>query len=142
MEVIVKNYQRKYRPDKSKMIRLMLEMAERCRAGADEVSVVLVNDRRMAALNKEFTGREGPTDVLSFPGETDPREKTAYLGDIVISTGRAEDQARERGLRTGDEIKLLLIHGFLHLLGYDHGPGQKKMARMEKKLFEDLEIRL
>jgi probable rRNA maturation factor len=119
-------------------------MAGACRAAGDAVSVVFVSDRRMAEMNRQFTGRAGSTDVLSFPGEKDPLEKKTYLGDIVICTARAEAQARERRIETGQEIKTLLIHGFLHLLGYDHGgdAGRGRMRRLEKKLFREMDIKL
>jgi len=142
MDIVVKNYQRRYRLNKNKVRRFINVLAERCRVDADEVSVVFVNDRRMAILNRQFTGRQGSTDVLSFQGEKDPCEKKTYLGDIVISTERAEAQARDRETDTAQELKLLLIHGFLHLLGYDHGPGQRQMRRLEQAIFSETDIDL
>lgn len=84
-------------------------------------SVALVSDRRMAELNNFFRGKESTTDVLSFPHEPDEYDKeTTNLGDIVISAEQAAKQAEENGLTLECEIKQLILHGVLHLCGYDH----------------------
>ena len=86
-----------------------------------ELSVVLSDDAHVRDLNREYLGVDSPTDVLSFPAaETDPQSGRAYLGDIIISVPRAAEQARAAGHSLADEVQLLVIHGVLHLLGYDH----------------------
>jgi probable rRNA maturation factor len=86
-----------------------------------DLTIVLVDDARIQALNRDFLAHDAPTDVLSFPAdEPDPETGRRYLGDVVISTSRAGEQARERGHAVEAEMQLLVVHGILHLLGYDH----------------------
>ena len=91
------------------------------------VSLVLTDDAGIAALNREFRGVDAPTDVLSFPqleaagpGTAVPADAPLPLGDIVVSLQRAEAQARDYGHTLARELGFLLVHGLLHLLGYDH----------------------
>ncbi len=93
----------------------------------------------MRTLNRNYRGMDRTTDVLSFALREGPFAdlQPEFLGDIVISVPVAERQARERGHSLGREIEFLLVHGLLHLLGYDHerGPAQaRKMQRMESLL--------
>lgn len=93
------------------------------------LTVVLTTDARLAELNKQFRDMDAPTDVLSFPsGETDPETGKRYLGDIVISYSRALDQANIGAHSLDDELRLLAVHGVLHLLGYDHGSPVEKAS--------------
>jgi probable rRNA maturation factor len=94
-----------------------------------ELCVALVSDRRMRALNRQFRGKDAVTDVLSFPAES-----RGFLGDIVIADGVAKRQAREAGHKIQTEIRVLALHGLLHLLGYDHDADDGKMARAEARL--------
>ena len=95
-----------------------------------DVSVAIVSDRRMQALNRQFRGKNSATDVLSFPAEK------PFLGDIVIAIGVAKRQAREHAHSVATEVRVLALHGLLHLLGYDHeSPRDRgKMARVEARL--------
>jgi probable rRNA maturation factor len=95
-----------------------------------DVSVAVVSDRRMQALNRQFRGKNTATDVLSFPAEK------PFLGDIVIAMGVARRQAREHGHSVATEVRVLALHGLLHLLGYDHESTRDhgKMARVEHRL--------
>ncbi len=96
-------------------------------------SVMLVNDRAMRGFNRRFRNRPGATDVLSFPDQREswePRDHT-YAGDIVISVETAE---RQRRGRLEEELKLLSLHGLLHLLGYDHETDHGKMNNVESRL--------
>jgi len=102
--------------------------ATRCPRGA-EVEVALVDDAMISRLNRRFLGHRGPTDVLAFPGEPassaartspgDPVSRGPVLGEIVISVERARAQARDAGWTVRREVVLLLVHGLLHLRGYD-----------------------
>jgi probable rRNA maturation factor len=100
-----------------------------------ELSVLFVGDRLMRTLNKQYRGKNGTTDVLSFPMleglfvEIRPE----LLGDIVISIPVAEKQAHAAGHSLVREIELLLVHGLLHLLGYDHELGPSEARRMHRK---------
>ncbi|MGD0752186.1 MAG: rRNA maturation RNase YbeY [Anaerolineales bacterium] len=93
-----------------------------------DLTIVLVDDARIQALNRDFLAHDAPTDVLSFPAdEPDPETGRRYLGDVVISTPRAGEQARERGHAVEAEMQLLVVHGILHLLGHDHAEvGEKE----------------
>ncbi len=91
--------------------------------------VTLTGDENLREYNSRYRGIDEPTDVLAFAAReqpTDPRFQSPpgtedWLGDIVISVPRARRQAREAGHAVNDEVRLLAVHGFLHLLGYDHG---------------------
>ena len=98
-----------------------------------DVSIAVVSDRRMRALNRQFRGKDTTTDVLSFPATHMPGVST-FLGDIVIAISVATRQAREAGHSVSTELKILALHGLLHLLGYDHDSDDGKMARAEARL--------
>ncbi len=93
----------------------------------DSVTLVITSDEAVAELNLHYRGIEGPTDVLSFPaqeptpGFVSAPEMSGYLGDIVIAYPYTQRQAAELGRELADELRLLAVHGTLHLLGYDHG---------------------
>jgi probable rRNA maturation factor len=93
-----------------------------------DLTLVVSDDETLRRLNLEFMGIDAPTDVLSFPADfVDPDTQRRYLGDVVISLPRAQEQAPENGQSVQDELLLLVVHGVLHLLGHDHGePGEKE----------------
>ncbi|HVM72905.1 MAG TPA: rRNA maturation RNase YbeY [Anaerolineales bacterium] len=104
-----------------------------------DLTIALVDDVRIQALSRDFLAHDAPTDVLSFPAdEPDPETGRRYLGDVVISLARAEQQARERGHALESEMQLLVVHGVLHLLGHDHAEAGEK-ARMWAAQAEALE---
>jgi probable rRNA maturation factor len=94
-----------------------------------DLSVAIVSDRRMRALHRQFRGKDTVTDVLSFPAES-----RGFLGDIVIAAGVSKRQAREAGHSAATELRVLALHGLLHLLGYDHEVDDGRMARAEARL--------
>ena len=96
------------------------------------VSIALVSDRRMRALNRTYRGADYATDVLSFPA--DAGMETGHLGDLAIARGVARRQARRAGHSEGTELRVLALHGLLHLLGYDHEQDHGQMARLERRL--------
>jgi probable rRNA maturation factor len=85
---------------------------------SSEVSVLLLDDAAITALNRDYRGKDRPTDVLSFYQAENPEERGDVLGDVVISVETAKRQADERNKSLDDEMDLLLAHGILHLLGY------------------------
>lgn len=104
-----------------------------------ELTIVLTDDARLQALNREYLGIDASTDVLSFPAsETDPETGARYLGDIVISIPRARAQAEAAGHPLEWEVQLLVVHGVLHVLGHDHADAEEK-ARMWQAQAEILE---
>jgi len=104
-----------------------------------DLTLVLTDNAQLHELNRDYLGIDAPTDVLSFPAsETDPETARPYLGDILISLPRAEEQARAAGHALKAEVQLLIVHGTLHLLGHDHA-GDEDKARMWKAQAEVLE---
>ncbi len=105
----------------------------RCQSvtGAAELSIVLTGDEAVRRLNRDYRGVDAPTDVLSFGNEDDESfviapEARRHLGDVVVSFPRAEAQAAQVGHPVGDELRLLVVHGVLHLLGHDHAEPDEK----------------
>jgi len=94
-----------------------------------DLCIAVVSDRRMRALNRQFRGKDYTTDVLSFPSE-----ERGFMGDIVIADAVAKRQAREAGHSVQTELRVLSLHGLLHLLGYDHESDDGKMGRIEARL--------
>jgi probable rRNA maturation factor len=111
------------------------------RAG-ESANIVFVSDRAMRDLNQRFRERKGTTDVLSFPVERAPFEQPEdiSLGDVVISVEQAGRQASENGLDFENEIAQLVLHGLLHLCGYDHEKDDGEMNRLELRLRRQLGI--
>jgi rRNA maturation RNase YbeY len=106
------------------------------------VTIAFVSDKRMRELNRQFRGVDSTTDVLSFPAERDafmPADELS-LGELGISVARAEAQAKENGLEFDEEISQLILHGLLHLCGYDHETDNGEMNRLELRLRRRLGI--
>jgi probable rRNA maturation factor len=93
------------------------------------MTLAIVPDRRVRRLNRRYRRTDAATDVLSFPSD-----EPGYLGDIVIASGVARRQAREAGHSLRHELRVLALHGLLHLLGYDHERDAGRMARVEARL--------
>lgn len=104
-------------------------------------TVAFISDKKMRELNKQFRGKDKTTDVLSFPFQPDEFETDANnLGDIVISAEQAEKQSAENDLDFETEVKQLILHGVLHLCGYDHETDTGEMNSRELELREKLKI--
>ncbi len=127
LDVVLLNRQRRRRVDASRVRRVLREAARQLRVSG-EVALVLAGDRTLHRLNRDYRGMDKPTDVLSFPGEK------AGLGDIVISVETAARNARRLGRTLPQEIDVLALHGFLHVLGYDHETDDGTMDRLEQRL--------
>ena len=110
--------------------------------GAAGVTIVFVSDRVMRELNRRWRQTDETTDVLSFPAEQDQFEKLEglSLGDVVISVEQAARQAVEHGLQFDEEVSQLILHGLLHLCGYDHETDKGEMNRLELRLRQRLRI--
>ncbi len=112
---------------KAKAIRIL----QLLKKNQSELSLALVGNGEIQRLNSQYRNKNEPTDVLSFSLEGDLSKGEKLLGDVVISVEQAEKQAKE-GMKTLDmEIEILLIHGILHLLGYDHEVSPKEARRMK-----------
>jgi len=107
-----------------------------------DATVVFVSDRSIRDLNRRYRGKKQATDVLSFPTRVEPfeAENWKHLGDVVISVQRASAQAKENGLSFSGEIEQLILHGLLHLCGYDHETDRGEMNRLELRLRKQMGI--
>lgn len=130
------------RPLRGSLARWLSEVAPATARGS--VAVAVVGDARVRALNRQYRRKDYATDVLSFPagnGVPDAADAGSlngyagpYLGDIVIARGVARRQAQAAGHPESTELRVLALHGLLHLLGYDHEADTGQMARVEKRL--------
>ena len=132
----VVNLQRKIKIDAVMFRRFVTELSSSVDdAQGNTFSVAFISDRRMKELNGFFRGKDSTTDVLSFPHEPDEFDNDpTNLGDIVISVEQAERQAKENKLTLESEIKQLILHGLLHLCGYDHETDNGEMNKRELEL--------
>lgn len=96
-------------------------------AGGKQFTCVITSDAELRRLNRQFRGQDTPTDVLSFPSAAGD----GFLGDLAISADRAAEQAADLGHSLDDEVRILMLHGLLHLLGMDHENDRGRMARAE-----------
>jgi len=128
LDVVLLNRQRR-RVSPARLRRVLRGAASALRVRG-EVSLVLAGDRLLRRLNREYRRKDRPTDVLSFPGEGGE----AGLGDIVISVETAERNARGLGRTLAQELDVLALHGFLHVLGHDHETDDGSMDRLERRL--------
>jgi probable rRNA maturation factor len=129
LDIVLLNRQRKRRVDASRLRGVLQGAASAMRVGGT-VSLVLTGDRTVHRLNRDYRGKDKPTDVLSFPG---PGPEIG-LGDIVISLDTAARNARSLGRTLAQELDVLALHGFLHVLGYDHETDDGTMDRIEARL--------
>lgn len=136
------NLQRKISLDTSSIRAYVADHTVRIEEAAGKVfSIAFISDRRMKQLNEMFRGKNTTTDVLSFPHEPDEFDPDKdNLGDIVISAEQAQKQAAENGQTLEGEIKQLILHGLLHLCGYDHETDNGEMNARELELRELLKI--
>jgi probable rRNA maturation factor len=109
---------------------------------AGEVSVVVVDETAMAELNQQYRGKDGPTNVLSFPADLPQGVPLALLGDIVLCSPLVEQEAQQQGKTTEAHWTHLVVHGTLHLLGYDHENDEdaEQMERREIEILADFGI--
>jgi probable rRNA maturation factor len=143
-------------------LQIFLQQVEReLGLGESDVTICLVSDAEIARMNEAFRGEKGPTDVLSFPAEKqgavllsgrkrtktreakgtekgrgEPKARTTerYLGDIAIAPLTARRYAKKNGRSLNNELRVLILHGVLHLMGYDHETDRGEMNRIEQKL--------
>jgi probable rRNA maturation factor len=129
LEVVLVETQRRRRTSPARLRRVLRGAAGILRVRG-EVAVVLAGDGLLRRLNRDYRGKDRPTDVLSFPGDGGE----SGLGDVVISVATAERNARGLGRTLLQELDVLALHGFLHVLGYDHETDDGTMDRLEARL--------
>ncbi|RKD34729.1 rRNA maturation RNase YbeY [Thermohalobacter berrensis] len=140
MELLIDNRQEEIKIDEE-IIKIVKEVVNEClnlegKNKNYEISISFVNDEEIRILNRDFRGKDKPTDVLSFPMEDDEEvtDYTPILGDIVISAPTAIRQAKEYGHSIKREIAYLTAHSMFHLMGYDHKTeDEKKIMRTKEK---------
>ena len=140
--VLLRNLQRSVPIDTTRLCRMAEKILIAARVENTELSIILVSDRRIRTLNTRYRKKNRATDVLAFPlamdGAGQPRcssrrqqvQPPKLLGDVVISLSTAQRQATALGHGLHEEVARLLVHGILHLLGYDHEQGPRQAARM------------
>jgi probable rRNA maturation factor len=138
----VVNRQRKVRIDRERWQEFLIKVSHVLPLNELGATVAFVSDRTMCELNRLWRHKNGTTDVLSFPAEQDEFEKLegSSLGDVVISAEQAARQAKENGLTLDQEIAQLILHGLIHLCGYDHETDNGEMNRLELRLRRKLRI--
>ena len=141
--------------------KFLARVGRQLRINTNTLTVCLVTNAEIARWNRAYRGKAGPTDVLSFPMEraermrcgqhrgrrlrrpelaASPRPSTRYLGDIAIAPAVARRNARRFGRTFEEEMRILILHGILHLMGYDHETDQGQMDRREQKLRRALKL--
>jgi probable rRNA maturation factor len=141
MKIQIENQQKRIKIDKRKTRSLVIKLLKRLDCTDKEISITFVDDVTIQRINKQYLDKDRPTNVISFSlqegefGNINPE----ILGDIVISVDTAQREAEKGNLRLDEEILFLMIHGLLHLLGYNHENTSKensrKMKQKEKELF-------
>ena len=116
-----------------RVARLAKQVLSAVNESASELSIELIGDRRMRQLNRVYRKIDRSTDVLAFPMRESDNPCPTMLGDVVISVPTALRQARDAGRSLDDELATLLVHGVLHLCGYDHERNKKEAARMHRR---------
>ena len=129
LDVVLLERQRRRKTSPARLRRVLRGAAAILRVRG-EVAVVLAGDGLLRRLNRAYRGKDRPTDVLSFPGDGGE----SGLGDVVISVATADRNARGLGRTLLQELDVLALHGFLHLLGYDHETDDGTMDRLEARL--------
>ena len=134
----VVNRQRRFKVDTESWITFATKALAAIGNGDSSATIAFVSDKRIRELNRQFRGIDKATDVLSFPA--DGPDELNLLGDIAISAETAAVQAKENGLSFDGEIAQLILHGLLHLSGYDHETDNGEMNRLELRLRRKLDI--
>jgi probable rRNA maturation factor len=149
---MILNRQRRIRIPMEELRKFLERAQKQLQLPADSLAVCLVTEAEMARWNRSYRGKHGPTDVLSFPVQgkqsppplrgrsSAPSRARAYLGDIAIAPAVARRNARRWGRKFQDELRILILHGMLHLMGYDHETDTGQMDRQERRLRRTLAL--
>jgi len=153
---MILNRQKKIRVAEGPLNTFVAEVQRELNISEAEVSIALVTDREMAKWNEQYRHKKGSTDVLSFPAATLRRiarhrraksikgrqhgSNVSFLGDVAIAPETAQRYAKKNGRTLEQELRVLILHGVLHLMGYDHEHDQGEMNRIEEKLRRKLGI--
>lgn len=146
---MILNRQRAVRVARRPLETFLRRVQDEMNLGDSDVTICLVSDAEIARMNEAFRNKKGPTDVLSFPAEKERRKKhyqervehagsteksRGHLGDIAIAPATARRYAKKNGRSLNRELRVLILHGVLHLLGYDHETDHGQMDRIERRI--------
>lgn len=142
MEVLINNRQNRRRISRANIRRTAQAILNALDCPDGELSILVEDDAGIAALNEKYLHRNGPTNVIAFPmrGENSAYVNPNLLGDVVISIETAEREGKEAGCGMRKRFTVLLIHGILHLFGYDHEKNYYQAKKMENKERELLKV--
>ena len=142
MEVLIDNRQSRHKISPKKINQAVQVILSALDFPDGEISILLVDDPQIATLNQQYLDRQGPTNVIAFAMREGDFSHIAphLLGDVVISMDTAAREAQEADLSRERRFNELLIHGILHLFGYEHEDSEKEARRMEEKSRELLEM--
>ena len=135
MQISIQNRQKKYRMNRKKVLKWVSEILLMQNYREGEVGIIFVNDRQIQKYNRDYRHKDRPTDVLSFPmlegpgGHLHPQ----FLGDVMISLPMVEKEGRLYKRSPARQLLILLIHGLLHLSGYDHERSPREAKRMDRR---------
>lgn len=133
MPVLVRSQLRRARFDHPCLVRLAQAILSSVGEKTADLGILLVGDRSMRRLNRDYRKKDRTTDVLAFPMREGPGPSSSLMGDVVISVPTAAQQARELGRSLDEELTTLLVHGILHLCGYDHERSNREARRMQQR---------
>jgi len=136
VDVVIASARWRKMPRAARLVRRIIAAAAPTQARRAELAVILTGERAIRALNRQWRGRDKPTNVLSFPTPAPRRGGPRHLGDIVIAYETVASEARRAGKPFEHHLAHLALHGFLHLLGYDHEshPDAEAMERREQRI--------
>jgi probable rRNA maturation factor len=142
IDVIVDSPRWKRHPAAARLVRRAVTTAAPAAARTCELAVMLTDDKSIRALNRQWRGKNAATNVLSFPAASGGRPAAGLLGDIVIAYETTAAQSRAEGKPFEHHLVHLVVHGFLHLLGYDHeSDGEaEEMERLERRILARLDV--
>lgn len=142
MEVLIDNRQKKVEISLKTVQKTAKVILNALDSPDAELSILIVDDRQIAVFNKEYLNRTGPTNVIAFPMRTGHFAEITpqLLGDVVISVETAANEGRRIGISMEERFSQLLVHGILHLLGYDHEISKQDAHKMEEKSNELLNL--
>ena len=133
MPVHMQTHVRRVTFDQARLDRLARAILSDVREASAELGILLVGDQRMRSLNRQYRGKDRSTDVLAFAMREAPHSSADLLGDVVIAVPTAVRQAKQGQRSLDEELAVLLVHGILHLCGYDHERSEKDARRMQRR---------
>lgn len=133
MPVLVRSQLRRVRIDQSRLTRLAQATLSLVGERTADLGVMLIGDRSMRRLNRQYRKKDRTTDVLAFSMREAPASPSTFIGDVVISIPTAAKQANQLGRSLDEELIVLLVHGILHLCGYDHERSERDARHMQQR---------